>query len=306
MVSPNVKIVIENSLKNNKLSHCYLLKATPGLNIDDSVVFMINKITNSNLETLDSTNLPANVILFDNNQSQGNALAKDKIVEVFEQSNLSSFSEDQVKLIIFKNIENASKAALNSLLKTIEEPTKNNCFILTTNNVNAVLETIKSRSIIININRPSFKELQEAFELDKYSANEAWFYSHIFPDIDKAEEYLDKNSYTYLQGLLEAFGASLKNPYMLYSYMTKFSKKENKTNFIFLSILLRFIYSWAWINDPYLNKNFGKLLKKMQESKIDFSACYIVLDDFLKIIDTNANYFLQAEKMLIKLMECYA
>lgn len=49
------------------------------------------------------------------------------------------------KIFIIKNIEKSMEASQNKLLKTLEEPSKDSYFILTTANPNLVLPTIKSR-----------------------------------------------------------------------------------------------------------------------------------------------------------------
>ncbi|VDR41827.1 DNA polymerase III subunit delta' [Mycoplasmopsis caviae] len=253
MVSKNVITILENSLINNKLSHCYLLKAPYGLNIDDSILYMVNKICNSKLETLNLETMLPNVQIFEDNGNENN-LKKEKIVAGFEETSLSSFIEGQKKITIFKNVENASKAALNSLLKIIEEPSENVIFILTTNNISKVLETIKSRSITINISAPSTQELASELSIE-YSEDETWFYSHIFTDLSQVKKYTNSESFRLISELLEAVEMSMKNPHYLYIFLSKFTKKDLKDDFVFLSMTLRFIFSWLWTADSFCQKN---------------------------------------------------
>ncbi|ADN69349.1 DNA polymerase III subunit delta' [Mycoplasmopsis fermentans] len=305
MVSKNVITILENSIKNNKLSHCYLLKAPSGLNIDDSILYMINKLCNSQLQSLDLETMLPNVQIFEDNGTENN-LKKDKIVAGFEESSLSSFVEGQKKITVFKNVENASKAALNSLLKIIEEPSDNVVFILTTNNITKVLETIKSRSITININAPSNEELAEELKGENLKEEAIWFYSHIFADLTQVKKYTNNESFKLIKDLLEAIEKSIKNPHYLYIFLSRFTKKDSKDTFVFLAMALRFVFSWVWTADAFCRKNYAKLLVKLKNIKFDLFNCFIVIDDFLKIQNTNANFFLQAEKMLIKLVESYA
>ncbi len=55
------------------------------------------------------------------------------------------------RFIILDDIELFNNNSLNALLKAIEEPTKNNYFLLINNNTKPMLETIKSRSLEIKI-----------------------------------------------------------------------------------------------------------------------------------------------------------
>ena len=56
------------------------------------------------------------------------------------------------RFIIFDDIDTYNTNSLNALLKTIEEPTSNNQFILINNKTNPLLETIRSRALDIKIN----------------------------------------------------------------------------------------------------------------------------------------------------------
>jgi len=58
---------------------------------------------------------------------------------------------DKPRFIILDDIELFNNNSLNALLKIIEEPTKNNYFILINNKTKPILETIKSRCLDIKI-----------------------------------------------------------------------------------------------------------------------------------------------------------
>ena len=57
----------------------------------------------------------------------------------------------KARFIILNDIEIFNKNSLNALLKVIEEPTKNNYFLLINNKSKPLLETIKSRALEIKI-----------------------------------------------------------------------------------------------------------------------------------------------------------
>ena len=70
----------------------------------------------------------------------------------------SSSYEGNNKIFIIKDINKLRKEAANSILKVIEEPLPGTYFILTSNSLD-VIPTILSRSILININKLTPKEL---------------------------------------------------------------------------------------------------------------------------------------------------
>ncbi|WP_156299465.1 hypothetical protein [Streptobacillus canis] len=79
-----------------------------------------------------------------------NELKIDDVRDIIITSVESPYISDK-KIYIIDSIENTKKEPLNALLKVIEEPPKNVYFILLTRRLE-ILETIKSRSIILNLN----------------------------------------------------------------------------------------------------------------------------------------------------------
>jgi DNA polymerase-3 subunit delta' len=59
------------------------------------------------------------------------------------------------KVVIIANIESMTQAASNSLLKTLEEPSKNTYILLTTTKPNALLPTITSRCEKVRLSLPN-------------------------------------------------------------------------------------------------------------------------------------------------------
>lgn len=71
------------------------------------------------------------------------------------------------KICIIKDIHFLNKFAANNLLKILEEPPKNTIIILTTSNLSSILETIRSRSTIINFNLLRKEEIFNILGVEK-------------------------------------------------------------------------------------------------------------------------------------------
>ncbi|MDR2415520.1 MAG: DNA polymerase III subunit gamma/tau [Candidatus Peribacteria bacterium] len=80
------------------------------------------------------------------------------------------------KIYVIDEVHMLSKGAFNSLLKTIEEPKGNVCFILATTEIHKVPDTIISRSQVFNFKKVSDEEIianlahickKEGFSYDK-------------------------------------------------------------------------------------------------------------------------------------------
>lgn len=81
----------------------------------------------------------------------------DRVRELIYNAAITSY-EGRKKIYILKGIEKMKKESSNALLKLIEEPEEGSFFILLSNSLN-LLPTIKSRSIILKIDRLNAQEL---------------------------------------------------------------------------------------------------------------------------------------------------
>lgn len=83
-----------------------------------------------------------------------------RVSEIWEltQKTLIPGYEGDKKIFIIKDVEKMRKEASNALLKLIEEPYVGNFFLLLNKDLN-ILPTIKSRSILVKINRKKAEEL---------------------------------------------------------------------------------------------------------------------------------------------------
>ncbi|CAL59384.1 DNA polymerase III subunit tau [Mycoplasmopsis agalactiae] len=299
MISENLIKILDNSISQNKISHCYLLSSSSNIDINESLIYFINRVNNSQITSLNEQELPANVMFFNED------LSKSKIVSVMENSTLASFVQNAYKIIILKEIDKASNASLNALLKNIEEPSSDTIFLLTTRNINSVLPTIQSRSIVINIKAPSYLDIEAELINKNYPKEQAWFFSYVFNDLSQSEKYLNNDSYELVLNLLEAVNKSFKEKYHLYVFLTKFSKKENKNTMAFLVLCLKFIFSWIWNKFSLKNPLMKKVASKLKEAKIDYFALFTTIDEYLESLESNENYFLQTERMLTKIVGAY-
>lgn len=77
-----------------------------------------------------------------------------------------SLPEKTTRIIVIKAAEKMTPEAANSFLKTLEEPLTRTLFILTAQNTELVLETIRSRCQIIELaSRTDFNPTQDELEL---------------------------------------------------------------------------------------------------------------------------------------------
>ena len=122
----------------------------------------------------------------------------DTVRDIIKKTYTSSH-EGGAKVFILKNIQDIRKESANAMLKIIEEPTRDNFFILISKRLN-ILSTIKSRSIIYRVRKSTPEELG----VDKYVYN---FFLGFTNDIEKYKEkeidLMLEKSYTTIGGVLK-------------------------------------------------------------------------------------------------------
>lgn len=105
----------------------------------------------------------------------------EKIRELSVKDSIASY-EGGKKIYILRDIEKLRKESSNALLKLIEEPNEGSFFILLANSLN-ILPTIKSRSILVKIEKEDAKDLEISEEE----------YSFFQGDSKEIEEYKNQD-----------------------------------------------------------------------------------------------------------------
>ena len=193
---------LKNELSFNRESGTYLfygddLEKNYNIVLEFSAELFSKNVENENERNkiIDKTlrNLYSDLMVVD-------TLNIDIVRDIIKKSYTSSH-EGGAKVFILKNIQDIRKESANAMLKLIEEPTKDNFFILISKRLN-ILSTIKSRSIIYRIRKSTPEELG----VDKYVYN---FFLGFSNDIEKYKEkeidLMLEKSYNSIGGVLKEY-----------------------------------------------------------------------------------------------------
>lgn len=201
--------LFKNAFEKNRLSHAYLLIGEQGIPLKEIALFLAKSLVCENPNPLacehcincyrvDEGNY-ADIKLFDGKEK---TIKKSDISNLTETFSKTAIEEKGVVIYILNNIENMTVEATNSLLKFLEEPSKNIYAILTSENESKILPTIISRTQRIALKLVNKKlVISEAIELGVPSEDSELlsnFYNS--PTLIK-EKYQDK-SYLELKKLL--------------------------------------------------------------------------------------------------------
>ena len=165
----------------------------------------------------------------------------DTVRDIIKKTYTSSH-EGGAKVFILKNIQDIRKESANAMLKIIEEPTRDNFFILISKRLN-ILSTIKSRSIIYRIRKSTPEELG----VDKYVYN---FFLGFSNDIEK---YKGKEIDLMLEKTYNSIGGVLKEYEKEKSIEIKIDLYKCLRNFVQESSNLKKYEKIKFAEDIYMN-----------------------------------------------------
>ena len=234
---------LKNELSFNRESGTYLfygddLEKKYRIALEFSVALFSRNIENEDEKNkiIDKTlrNLYSDLMVVD-------TLNIDTVRDIIKKSYTSSH-EGGAKVFILKNIQDIRKESANAMLKLIEEPTKDNFFILISKRLN-ILSTIKSRSIIYRIRKSTPEELG----VDKYVYN---FFLGFSNDIEK---YKEKEIDLMLEKSYKAIGGVLKEYEKEKNIEVKIDLYKCLRNFVQESSNLKKYEKIKFAEDIYMN-----------------------------------------------------
>ena len=199
----NQKIVYQtflNSLKNNTVSHAYLIVGNPGTPIYEVAQYLAKSLLCDDPSPLacdncitclriDSDNYP-DIIKLDGSLG---TVKKDDVLNIENRFEKTAFETKGVMIYIINLVENMTVEAVNSLLKFLEEPDSPVYAFLTTNNVNNVLPTIVSRCQTLTLKSvPREKVINDCVSL-LVNKEDAELLSYFYNDAELITDLLEKS-----------------------------------------------------------------------------------------------------------------
>lgn len=185
-------------------------------------------------------------------------------------------------LCIFRDCDSMSVNAKNALLKVVEEPPKNAYFIMTINNDDRMLGTIKSRGTMIHMEPYSVEELSlkcKSKEILKVSSN---FYDiQNWKDVDEVDKY-NNFSLDIIESICQKNGTKLLR---LTRELKPFKNKESMSVEKFMKLFLLNLMH----HEGLLSKETINLISNVQSQLNNKSLNNYYLVDRM-LIDIYFNY----------------
>lgn len=257
--------ILENQIKNDKLSNAYIFELkNSSYNLDKALEFSKSVFNNFGISTKLEENPDFEIIKKDDKEKNISI----KTIRLLIKDMYLRPSNGKIKIYIIKDSENLSIESSNALLKSIEEAKDYIILIFTTNNAYSLLKTIRSRCQII-----SFKSQIE-------------------------NEFVDREKLSYI--LSEIISGNFS---FYYKNKDFFSKAKDYKEELFVEILNFFnnlIKLKYYKNNAKENKKVLFYLRKIENLPFD-SIDRIIrkAEQITKGFKNNANFDMSVENFLI-------
>lgn len=299
--------LIKNEFSNQRVPHAFLLVGNnTTIPLTYLAMSLICKETLACEKCNDCRKVKENkysdIIRFDGKE---NSIKKSNI-ELIQDNFKKSSLEGKAKIYIIENIEYATKEAMNTLLKMLEEPTEGIYAIFTANNASRVLPTILSRCQVIDIKPDSKEAIIEALlkeEIDQEAAN---ILARLTPSVDAAKELYDERfEYMQLQVINFIEDLYLKRANLIINTQINLLKKYKERDDIklFLNMLVLAMKDMFHVkhSDNIIYCEHLSFFKNITVDENQLIKQIEIILETIYTIESNANLLMLMDSMMYRL-----
>src|SRR5699024_11068650 len=201
-VQPIASKILTNSVKKNRIAHAYLIKGLRGTGKVEIATLLTQTIFCPNKQGIEpcgvcqvckrveSKNHPDVHWI----EKDGQSIKNEQIDYLRKEFSYSSL-ESTRKIYIIDDAQTLTNQAANRLLKFLEEPLIETTAILLTDNVQAIIPTIRSRCQLIDLKPLDTQVLQDKMMESNLSKQQSRLMSAITYNIDEAIELSENETY---------------------------------------------------------------------------------------------------------------
>lgn len=284
-IQPLASKIITNSMEKGRISHAYLLQGERGTG-KEAIALLIAK----SLFCLDKQGFePCNVCNNCKRISSGNhpdvhwiepeglSITKDQVNHLQKEFSYSGM-ESNKKVYVIKGADTMTVNASNSLLKFLEEPSKQTTAMMLTENSGSIISTIRSRCQVIDLKPLNPIEFQKQLIAEGMKENDAVLMSALTNSLNDAFEQVGDEWFAEARSrvlqLIEMLSSKSENVYLfLHSHwLTHFKdRKQQDRGLDLLLLALRDVLYYHIGNEKAMTvfKSGDALLEK---SAIAFSG----------------------------------
>ena len=287
-------------------SHAYLFFGEPGVDVFEVAFEAVKLMICDNEKCMAAKNVKSlnysDLIIV---SPEKNLISKMDIVSTIKNMTNTSLVEGNKKILIIENIDSGNKSSLNSLLKYLEDPSDNTHIIMTTNKIDLLLSTIKSRAQNILVKRKTTDEIINDLKANDLPEIYIRLFANIFPNFKKGREVNIAQFEVTYNLVLNALTLGVSN----YEKMKlEFNNIISKDNIIHVTNILEYFYFQLQtsIDEIYpLFPDYELLIKKYKTKNINYSSILQEISIFKRAVLGKGNFNLQKENFLLRMIKIY-
>lgn len=294
---PIVYKTILNGFKKKKTSHAYLLSGGKGLALKETATFLAQSfLCDEKKDDIACEECVNCIRIKENNYSDlividgdKTTIKKEMIDNLQAEFTKTALEEKGLKIYIIHLIEKATTAAINGLLKFLEEPSDDVVAILTTENISKVLPTIVSRCQLLRLKTFSKTNIIDVLQEKGVSLEDAKILTTFRNSEEEILKVLEEETYNMLKDVaIETYLEYKKDKDMVF-YMQKNVHpliKSKDDCHLFLE-LLELLFKDNILNEQKIFDNEEYVLEEYQKANIEKIILAII--DARSKIELNVN-----------------
>lgn len=239
-VQPLAAKIITNSLKKGRISHAYLLQGGRGTGKEAIARMLAKSLFCDHKQGADPCNECSNCKRIDSGnhpdvhwiEKDGLSISKEQVQRLQKEFSYSGMESNR-KVYVVKDADTMTSNAANSLLKFLEEPSKETTAMMLTENGGSILPTIRSRCQVIDLKPLDPAHFQKQLIAEGMKENDAVLMSALTNNLNEAFELAEDDWFAEARSrmlqLAEMLIAKSENAYLfIHSHFLTHFKDRNQ------------------------------------------------------------------------------
>ena len=299
---PLVYASLYNDLKNDKLSHSYLFCGEKNPFKKEVAILLAQSIIEGNNDYADEDsdtsirirqNNHLDVMVLDGDEG---LIKVDDINHLMEELSKTSLEASIKKVYIINNVNNSHIAALNKILKFMEEPSNENTFgIFISDDVDNLLPTIVSRCQRLDFRHVDYSDIKDKYLNKGLDLIDSYLLSEIYHEYyeELPEEYLPSKDLLFTVSRLDDIN-NLPNIF----YKEVYPQKDFKNIIeLFIKMIIK-VLNDSLISNYLGDEEYDKLLNIYHKDSLSLLEIYM---DGQRVLDNTP----QVDRKLLIDQICY-
>lgn len=194
-IQPLATTILTNSMKKDRISHAYLFQGERGTGKQQLALLLAKSLFCENRQGVEPCNTCNNCIRITSGnhpdvhwiEPEGLSISKEQVEHLQKEFSFTGMESNQ-KVYVVKDADTMTVNAANSLLKFLEEPSKQTTAMMLTENGGSILPTIRSRCQIIDMKPLNPLQFQKRLMEEGMNKQDAVLMSALTNNLDDAFE----------------------------------------------------------------------------------------------------------------------